>query len=165
MNSAFIIFKEARRFKAGFLDDLGDVKTFTFQKRDYHFVGQCPFYHHITNAQNQLIGFAVDMVTHYVKESGLLPWIQEAENVLYEMDTALFYIHWPYPTSGEHDGASLVAANFYYDDNGNFLITLWNAKASGKDGQFQNLWTEITFPVAPAEQFIVKEYFPKNEKL
>jgi hypothetical protein len=160
---SFIIFKEARRFQAGYLDLKCDVKVFTFQGRDYRFVGQCPFYHQITDQKSpndkeiRLIGFAVDRVTHYVKEPRLLQWIEKAENVYFESDTAFFYISWPHPVSYDHDGSTLIAANFFCDTQGDFLITIADGKANDESGQFQNLWTEIAFPLAPAEQFVVKE--------
>ncbi|HVU27119.1 MAG TPA: hypothetical protein VHG71_05215 [Verrucomicrobiae bacterium] len=155
---SFIIFKAARRFQAGYLDLEWDVKTFIFQKCDYNFAGQVPFYHHIQDNQNRLVGFAIDQVTHYVNQPALLSWISEAENVLYELDTAFFYIYWPFPITSEHDGASLIGANFYHDGHGNFLIIIGDAKANDENGQFQNLWSEIAFPLAPAKQFVVKEY-------
>lgn len=173
---SFIIFKEARRFHAGYLDlapngeALTNVKVLSFRGRDYHFAGQCPIFHHITEKQNitdtknRLIGFALDMVTYYVKEPKLTLWIQDAENVSFEPDTALFYIHWQYPVSYEHDGSSLIGANIYHDGQGDFLIQIADTKSQfATRNKFQNLWSEIAFPLAPAEQFIVKEYFPKKE--
>lgn len=66
------------------------------------------------------------------------------------------------PRSRERNGASFPAANVYHDGQGDFLIIIPDAKANDESDQFQNLWAEIAFPLAPAEQFVVKEFFPKK---
>lgn len=65
---SFILFKEARQFQTGYLDLLWDVKVFTFQKRDYHFVGQCVHFCQITDEKNRLVGFVCNYLTDDVPE-------------------------------------------------------------------------------------------------
>lgn len=159
---SFIIFKEARRFHAGFLDLLWDVKTFKFRGRDYHFAGQVFNYCNITtNEKNRLIGFVLTNVQHHVKEPAWLPWFKNAENGLNEAGEFHFLLHWPCSEAWEQDGSCLIGANVYHDSHGDFLIVIPDGKANDESGQFQSLWTQVAFPLAPAGQFVVKEYFPK----
>ena len=161
---SFIIFKEARRFQAGFLDLQWDVKTFTFQGRDYHFVGQCVHFCQIIDEKKRLVGFVLNCLTDDVQEPFLLAWFDNTENGSDEGGMFHFFIRWPCPEKWENDCSLLIGANVFHDGKGDFLITIPDAKANDASGQFQNLWTEIAFPLAPSEQFIVKEYFPKNQR-
>jgi len=168
---SFIIFKEARRFQAGYLDlapsgkNFSNVKVFTFQGHDYRFTGQVfNFCQITTNETNRLIGFVLIRMTHHVKEPALLNWFNDAENGLDDGEWFHFFIHWPCSEAWEQDGSSLIGANIYHDEHGDFLIQIDDVKSQFTTrGQFQNLWSEIAFPLAPPEQFTVKEYFPKGE--
>jgi hypothetical protein len=168
---SFIIFKAARRFQAGYLDlapdggSFDNVKTFIFQGRDYHFIGQVFNFSQITTDQtNRLIGFVLISMTDWVKEPLLPVWFNDAENGLDDGGFCHFLIYWPCPETWEQDGASFVAANVYHDGKGDFLIQIDDVKSHfASRNKFQNLWSEIAFPLAPAEQFSVKEYFPKGK--
>jgi|SRR5882724_2429971 len=160
---SFIIFKDARRFQAGYLDLAGDVKTFTFRGRDYHFAGQVFNYCNLTtDGKNRLVGFVLTDVLHHVKEPAFSPWFDDAENGINEGDFH-FLIHWPCSEAWEQDGSCLIGANVYHDNRDDFLTVISDGKANDESGQFQNLWSEIAFSLASAEQFVVKEYFPKGE--
>jgi hypothetical protein len=166
---SFIIFKEARRFQAGHLDLAPDskifsnVKVFTFRGRDYHFVGQCVHYCQITDEQNKLVGFVLNHMMDDVKEPTLLSWFNDTEAGINE-DDCYFFIQWPRPEKWENDCSLLIGANVYHDGHGDFLIQIDDVKSQfATRGQFQNLWSEIAFPLAPPEQFTVKGYFPKDE--
>lgn len=153
---AFIIFKEARRFQAGHLDLRGDVETFTFQARDYRFVGQCVHYSQITDKKKRLIGFVLYQLTDDVQEPFLLPWFDNAENGTDDNGLFHFFIGWPRPEDSENDGSMLIGANVFHDGKGDFLITIPNPKANDGSGQFQNLWAKIGFPLTSPERFLVK---------
>lgn len=160
---SFIIFKEARLFQAGYLDLEGGVKTFTFRGRNYSFVGQCVHFCQITDPKNRLVGFVLNRLTDDVLEPFLLSWFDNAENGLDEAGLFNFFICWPRSENWENDGSLLIGANVFHDGKGDFLITIPDAKANDESGQFQNLWSKIAFPLAPKEQFVVKEYFPKGK--
>lgn len=153
---SFIIFKEARLFQAGYLDLEGDVKTFTFRERNYCFAGQCVHFCQITDKKNRLVGFVLNRLTDDVPEPFLLSWFDNAENGLDEAGMFHFFICWPCPENWENDCSLLIGANVFHDGKGDFLITIPDAKASDESGQFQQLWTEIAFPLATSKQFLVR---------
>ena len=157
----FIIFQERSLFRASYLETPGDVEVFVFREREYRFVGKCPFFHHLTNSENRLIGFVLEQIEDLTKASGWIEWIQAGENKFCEeLYSVYFCLAWPHVVQWEHDGSCMIGANIYFDDKGDFLITIGDAKATGKDGQFQNLWSSIGFPLAPADQFRVLKCFP-----
>ncbi len=161
--SAFVIFQEARRFQASYLELSGDIEVFAFHGRQYRFAGQCPFYHHLTGMENRLLGFVVDGVDNIIKAPGWFEWIKTGENKFFEDPYIVyFYLTWPQPTQWHHDCSAMIAANVYHDDQGDFLLTIDDIKANGKDGQFQNLWSSVAFPLAPADQFEVIKYFSRS---
>ncbi len=162
---AFIIFQDARLFQASYLEQTGDIEVFAFRGREYRFAGQCPFYHHLTDAEKRLIGFVLDGANNITKALGWFEWIKAGENKFFDESFEIyFYLKWPQPIQWDHDGSTMIAANVYHDGQGDFLITIDDTKATGRDGQFQNLWSSITFPLAPADQFQVIKCFPAFQK-
>lgn len=158
---AFIIFQERRLFGASYLEVSGDAELLAFRDREYRFVGQCPFYHHLTDANKRLIGFVLEQAENVTKADGWVEWIQAGENKFCEeLYSVYFCLAWPHAVQWEHDGSCMIGANIYCDDQGDFLIMIDDVKATGKDGQFQNLWSSIGFPLAPADKFQVIKCFP-----
>lgn len=158
----FIIYQEKGLFKASYLETPGDVEVFAFRDRNYRFAGQCPFYHHLTDSENRLIGFVLQDIDEVTKAAGWGDWLDAGENKFGDLHTFYFCLAWPHAVKWEHDGSCMIAANIYCNDKAQFLITISDTKATGKDGQFQNLWSSIGFPLAPADQFQVIKCFPEN---
>ncbi|MGI8966443.1 MAG: hypothetical protein ACR2H1_10215, partial [Limisphaerales bacterium] len=137
-----------------------DIEVFGFRGREYRFAGQCPFYHHLTDAENRLLGFVLKGAKDITEAPGWFEWIKAGENKFFDESYDIyFYLKWPQPIQWDHDGSTMIGANVYHDGQGDFLITIDDNKATGKDGQFQNLWSSIAFPLASAQEFQVLKYF------
>lgn len=160
---AFVIFQRDCGFQASYLEISGDPEVFAFRGREYRFAGQCPFYHHMTDSENRLTGFVVDGVDLITNAPGWFAWIKSGDDTFSEdSNEAYFFLAGPLPKQFDHDCSALLAANVYHNGGGDFLVTIGDAKATGKDGQFQNLWSSIGFPLAPTDQFQSSNAFQQN---